>query len=52
MWVEIDNEALQSLYNAELMDSLVVFSDNQTAQVSQEVGEQLINHYDDIHKSE
>ena len=53
MYIETTNPALQSLYNADLMGDDysppgVEFSANGVAQVTQEVGERLVEHYDSI----
>jgi len=52
MWIETDNESLQSFYNAEICEKMVEFSDSGKAQVSADVGEQLIEQYDDFSKTE
>lgn len=53
MWIETDNSALQALYDQALLGDLceppgVEFGDTQRAQVTAEVGERLVEHYDDI----
>lgn len=48
MWIQCTNEATTGLYNDEVMDEPVGFSDNGTAQVPADVGEQMIDHYDVI----
>jgi len=56
MWIEITNPATRSLYTDDLvddedeplMDEPVEFSENNTAQVSEELGEALVAQYEDI----
>lgn len=53
MWIETDNPACQALYDAALMGEHyeppgVEFAATGTAQVVAEVGERLVEHYDDI----
>jgi len=53
MYIETSNQALQSLYDADLMGDQydppgVEFSATGVAQVTQEVGERLVERYDTI----
>jgi len=53
MYIETSNKALQSLYDADLMGDQydppgVEFSATGVAQVTQEVGERLVERYDTI----
>lgn len=53
MYIQTTNDQLQSLYNADLMEDHydppgVEFSSTGVAQVKQEVGEALVEHYDSI----
>lgn len=48
MWIRITNSATTRLYNEDLMDEPVSFNENGTAQVSREVGEAMVAHYDVI----
>lgn len=48
MWIKSTNDATRRLFDADLMDEPVEFSENGTAQVSEDVGEALVSHYDDI----
>jgi hypothetical protein len=50
MWIINENSATQRLFNRDLMDEPVEFSSNGTAQVSEDVGEALVDHYDTIHR--
>ncbi|WP_226479162.1 hypothetical protein [Natrinema amylolyticum] len=57
MWIQTDNQQLRSLYDADLMDDHydppgVEFSAGGKANVVQEVGERLVEHYDDISPTE
>jgi len=52
MWITTSNDSLQSFYNAEICDKMVEFSDSGKSQVSADVGEQLIEQYDDFSKTE
>ena len=47
MWIQTDNPQTQSL-KLPFMDSAVEFSDNGTAQVAEDVGEQLVEQIDAI----
>lgn len=51
MWVKSERENLVRL-NIPAIDEPVDFNDNGTAQVSSDVGEQLINEFDTIHEYE
>jgi hypothetical protein len=53
MYIETSNDQLQSLYDKDLMGDHydppgVEFSTNGVANVVEEVGERLVEHYDDI----
>jgi len=48
MWIKNTNPASRQVYDAELMDEPVSFSENGTAQVPSDVGEALIAHYEAI----
>jgi len=53
MYIQTSNQQLQSLYNEDLMGDDydppgVEFAETGTAQVTQEVGERLVEHYDSI----
>lgn len=48
MWIKNQNTATRTLYNPNLMTEPVEFSANGTAQVPEDVGAQLIDHYDMI----
>lgn len=48
MWIINENEATRRHYNEELMDEPVEYNENGTAQVAEEVGEALCEHYDSI----
>lgn len=48
MWIKCTNPATSRLYNADLMDEPVTFTENGTAQVPKAVGEALVDHYDVI----
>ncbi|WP_324757095.1 hypothetical protein [Haloarcula montana] len=48
MYVTNTNTATQRLFNSGFMDEPVEFADTGTAQVPQEVGEALVDHYDTI----
>jgi len=57
MWIINTNSATRRLFNRDLtdddeplLDDPVEFNDNGTAQVSQEVGEALVDHYDTIER--
>lgn len=52
MYVTNTNTATQRLFNSDLMDEPVEFADSGTAQVTQEVGEALVNQYDAIEPKE
>lgn len=47
MWIQAPTH-LRRLYNAEVMEEPIEFNSNGTAQVTQEIGEQLVAHYDGI----
>ena len=47
MWIKTDRDGTARLYDAEI-DVAVSFSDNGTAQVTDDVGAQLIDRYDAI----
>ena len=49
MWIRCTNEATERLKSPE-MDEPVSFNDNGTAQVSGDVGEQLIERLNDIER--
>jgi len=49
MWIRCTNEATERLKSPE-MDDPVSFNDNGTAQVSEDVGEQLIKRLNDIER--
>lgn len=48
MWIECTNDATRRLFNEDLMDEPVMFSENGTAQVNREVGEAMCAHYDAV----
>lgn len=48
MWIECTNDAIRRLFNEDLMDEPVTFSENGTAQVRREVGEAMCARYDAI----
>jgi len=52
VWITTQSNSLQRLYNAELMDSPVAFNQNGTAQVEEDVGEALVDHYENINYKE
>lgn len=52
MWIQTDKDNLVSLFNTEYMDEPVEFSENGTANVSEDVAEQLIDNYDSITPTE
>jgi hypothetical protein len=54
MYVKNDNTATRKLHNDDVMpeDYVVEFSENGVANVTQEVGESLIENYDTISKHE
>jgi len=52
MFVTNENTATRRLFNADLMDEPVEFASNGTAQVSEAVGEALVDHYDTIHRKD
>ena len=52
MWIQTDNTATVELWNEDLMDEPVEFTENGKAQVPEVVGEALVNEYDDITESE
>lgn len=49
MWIRTERDGTSRLYDAEL-DVSVEFSGNGTAQVAEDVGEQLIDKHDAIHE--
>ena len=48
MWIQCTNPATKRLYNADIMDAPVTFSDSGTAQVPKDVGEAMVARYDAI----
>ncbi|WP_226041566.1 hypothetical protein [Natrinema sp. DC36] len=60
MFITNENTATRRLFNADLtdddgepvMDEPVEFASTGTAQVSREVGEAMIAHYDDVHEKD
>lgn len=48
VWIKNTNTSTNRHYNADLMDEPVEYSENGTAQVSEEVAERLIEHYEQI----
>jgi len=54
MYVKTENDATRRLHDAEVMpdDYVVEFSENNVAQVTEEVGNALINKYDSITHNE
>lgn len=50
MWIKTEKETLVRLKPPEI-DTIVEFSNEHTAQVTEEVGEQLIDKYDHISKT-
>lgn len=60
MWIKNTNSATRRLFNTDitdddgepLLDEPVEFASNGTAQVTQEVGAALVDHYDDIEHKE
>jgi len=48
MRIKITRESTTRLYNERLMDEPVEFASTGTAQVPQDVGERLVDHYDVI----
>jgi len=52
MWIKCDNDATAKLYDAEIMDEPVEFSDNGKAQVKKSVGKKLINKFGAIESAQ
>lgn len=52
MWIKTTQGATSRFYDAELMDAPVEFSENGTAQVPKDVGEELVARYDAIEHHE
>ena len=52
VWIKNTNTSTNRHYNADLMDEPVEYSENGTAQVSEEVAEQLVTEYDTIEYNE
>jgi len=52
MWITNTNTATQRLFNEDLMDDPVEFAGSGAAQVTEEVGEALVDHYDVIEPKE
>lgn len=50
MWIELTDGDTTELYNRDIMDEPVSFSDSGTAQVSKDVGKALIDKYDNIER--
>lgn len=48
MWIQCTNPATSRLYNADIMDTPVSFSDTGTAQVPKDIGEAMVERYDAI----
>lgn len=48
MWIRCLNPATAGLYNEDLMDEKIEFSDNGTANVPRDVGKVLIENYGNI----
>lgn len=50
MWIRNDNPHTERLFNADLMNEPVEFTDNGTANVPADVARRLIDHYETIHE--
>ena len=48
VWVKNTNPATKRLYNADLMDEPIEFSEKHTAQVPEDVAERVVEHYEQI----
>jgi len=48
MWIQTSHTGTDRLYDADVMDEPVEFSENGTAQVTESVGQALIDKYDTI----
>lgn len=45
LWIKCNNKATKGLFDADIMDEPIEFSDNGTAQVTNKVGEALVKRY-------
>lgn len=50
MWIKCNNDATMSIYVDDVTDGAVEFSSNGTAQVTSEVGEELIKRYSSVYE--
>lgn len=52
MRIQIDNDATTRLFNDDVMDEPISFDENGTAEIPDDVGEALVDHYDAIRPHE